>query len=174
VTRAPLSENLPGLRTPDDQRVRFLSPALIGRPVLQNPWRAIPKGRTKYPQSKMKEVLLSGCTANEYSYDALIGGTYHGAMTYHALEAIGPQITPLPTRSFTRGFVTFSTAPATPSLRSLREARQPLPLPTLMVYPKGPGAWLRSDHGRGDLRVPPLECHGEAETQDRFFSDFSP
>jgi len=65
-----------------------LRPALIGRPVLQNPWRAIPKGRTKYPQSKMKEVLLSGCTANEYSYDALTGGTYLGAMTYYALEAI--------------------------------------------------------------------------------------
>jgi len=85
VTRAPLSENLPGLRTPDDRRVRSLRPALIGRPVLQNPWRAIPKGRTKYPQSKMKEVLLSGRTANEYSYDALTGGTYHGAMTYYAL-----------------------------------------------------------------------------------------
>ena len=88
VTRAALAENFPGLRTPDDRRVRFLSPALIGRPVLQNPWRAIPKGRTKYPQSKMKEVLLSGCTANEYSYDALIGGTYHGAMTYFAIKAI--------------------------------------------------------------------------------------
>jgi hypothetical protein len=88
VTRAALTENLPGIRTPDDRRVRFLSPALIGRPILQNPWRALPKGKTKYPQSKMKEVLLSGCTASEYSYDALIGGTYHGAMTYYALEAI--------------------------------------------------------------------------------------
>ena len=36
----------------------------------------------------MKEVLLSGCTASEYSYDALIGGTYHGAMTYFAIKAI--------------------------------------------------------------------------------------
>lgn len=88
VTRAALIENLPGLRTPDDRRVRFLSPALIGRPLLHNPWRAIPKGKTKYPQAKMKEVLLSGCTANEYSYDALIGGTYHGAMTYFAIKAI--------------------------------------------------------------------------------------
>jgi hypothetical protein len=36
----------------------------------------------------MKEVLLSGCTDKEYSYDALIGGTYHGAMSYYALQAI--------------------------------------------------------------------------------------
>jgi hypothetical protein len=36
----------------------------------------------------MKDVLLAGCTPNEYSYDALIDGTYHGAMTYYALQAI--------------------------------------------------------------------------------------
>ena len=88
VTRAAVAENLPGLRTPDDRRVRFLNPALIGRPILANPWAARAKGRTKYPQSRMKEVLLSGCTASEYSYDALIGGRYHGAMTYYALQAI--------------------------------------------------------------------------------------
>ena len=36
----------------------------------------------------MKEILFSGCTDKEYSYDALIGGLYHGAMTYFALQAI--------------------------------------------------------------------------------------
>jgi hypothetical protein len=36
----------------------------------------------------MKEILLSGCTANEYSYDALIAGKYHGAMTFFANQAI--------------------------------------------------------------------------------------
>ncbi|MGH8773208.1 MAG: hypothetical protein ACREV2_18830, partial [Burkholderiales bacterium] len=30
----------------------------------------------------------SGCTDKEYSYDALIAGKYHGAMTYYALSAI--------------------------------------------------------------------------------------
>jgi hypothetical protein len=88
VTRAAISEIIPGMRTPDDRRVRFLSPALMGRSVIANPWRAQPKGKTKFPQSKMKEVLLSGCTDREYSYDALIGGKYHGAMTYYALSAI--------------------------------------------------------------------------------------
>ncbi len=60
----------------------------MGRELLENPWTAKPKGKTKYPESKMKDVLLSGCTDKEYSYDALIGGTYHGALTYYALKAI--------------------------------------------------------------------------------------
>lgn len=88
VTRAAISENIPGLRTPDDRRVRFLHPSLIGKAVLPNPWRATDKAKEKHPESKMKEVLLSGCTPNEYSYDALIGGRYHGAMSYFALQAI--------------------------------------------------------------------------------------
>jgi metacaspase-1 len=87
VTRAAISENLP-VKTPDDRRVRFLHPALIGRKILSNPWKARNKTRAKHPQSKMKEILLSGCTPQEYSYDALIGGRYHGAMTYYAVKAI--------------------------------------------------------------------------------------
>ena len=88
VTRAAIVENIPGLRTPDERRVRFLNPALRGDPVLPNPWKARPKRQEKYPESGMTEVLLSGCTDKEYSYDALIGRTYHGAMTYHAIQAI--------------------------------------------------------------------------------------
>lgn len=86
LTRVPLNE-IPGMELPDDRRVRFLSPALRGAPVLEDPWSAKPK-RSKYPQTKMKEVLLSGCTAREYSYDAMIDGKYHGAMTYFAIHAI--------------------------------------------------------------------------------------
>lgn len=88
VTRAAVDENLPGAHTPDDRRVRFLSPALRGKRVLDNPWKARPRNKEKYPESGMKDVLLSGCTDKEYSYDALIGGTYHGAMTYYALQVI--------------------------------------------------------------------------------------
>ena len=96
VTRAPVGENIPGLETPDERRVRFLSPALRGDPVLPNPWAAEPRRREKYPESRMKEVLLSGSSDKEYSYDANIEGTFHGAMTYHAVKAIrdaGNQIT---------------------------------------------------------------------------------
>jgi hypothetical protein len=88
VTRAAINENIPWLKTPDDRRVRFLHPSLIGRSVLSNPFQAVDRGKVKHPQSKMKDILLSGCTASEYSYDALIGGKYHGAMTYFAIQAI--------------------------------------------------------------------------------------
>jgi metacaspase-1 len=88
VSRAAVSEVIPGLKTPDDRRVRFLNPALMGRAILENPFKAKPKGKTKYPESKMKDVLLSGCSDREYSYDVLIGGSYHGAMTYYAIKAI--------------------------------------------------------------------------------------
>ncbi len=88
VTRIAVSEFIPGLKTPDDRRVRFLSPALRSKPVLENPWKAKPKIKDKYPESEMKEILVSGCSDKEYSYDALIGGVYHGAMTYFALKAI--------------------------------------------------------------------------------------
>ncbi len=88
VTRAIVSDVLPGLlKTPDDRRVRFLNPALRGSRVLPNPWKARPK-REQYPESQMREILMSGCTDKEYSYDALIGGVYHGAMTYYALQAV--------------------------------------------------------------------------------------
>jgi len=88
VTRVAISEAIPGLKVPDDRRVRFLNPALRGDPVLENPWKARPRLKDKYPESKMKEILLSGCTDKEYSYDALIGDKYHGAMSYFALQCI--------------------------------------------------------------------------------------
>ncbi len=87
ATRAPVS-GIGGLRTPDDRRVRFLHPSLRGGKVLENPWKARSNRPIRYPESEMKEVLLAGCTNREYSYDANIGGTYHGALTFHAIKAI--------------------------------------------------------------------------------------
>lgn len=88
ATRAAVGDILPGMRTPDDRRVRFLSPALRGLPVLENPWKAKQNRVIKHPESKMREVLLTGCTDKEYSYDAMIDGVYHGALTCYALRAI--------------------------------------------------------------------------------------
>jgi metacaspase-1 len=79
-----------GTRLPDDEetrRVRFLDPALRGDPVLAKD-EAPPVSGERYPESGMKEVLLSGCTSEESSYDDRIGGVFHGAMTYYALKAI--------------------------------------------------------------------------------------
>ncbi len=92
VTKAVVGEIFPSMKTPDDRRLRFLSPALRGGIVLDRPWKKqkkeYGKKREMYPESTMKEILLSGCSDREYSYDALINGTYHGAMTYFALQAI--------------------------------------------------------------------------------------
>jgi hypothetical protein len=74
---------------PDRRRVRFLNPKRIGRPEL--PLEALMRARANRatrPESKMKEVLVSGCTDMQYSYDAKIGNRYHGAMTHYALQAL--------------------------------------------------------------------------------------
>ena len=73
---------------PETRRVRFHDPALRGEPTLKNPLRARPNQADQYPESGMHEVLLSGCTALESSFDDKIGGAFHGAMTYYAIKAI--------------------------------------------------------------------------------------
>lgn len=74
--------------TPDDRRVRFLDPSLRGLPVLRDFVAAKPRSAERHPMSKMRDVLLTGCSDKEFSYDANIEGTYHGAMSYCAIRAI--------------------------------------------------------------------------------------
>lgn len=79
----------PGIETPDDRRQRFVSPAKIGRKVIRDVRRtAAPRGRELHPETKIREVLLSGCNDKQYSFDARFGTTYHGAMSYFAHEII--------------------------------------------------------------------------------------
>jgi hypothetical protein len=44
--------------------------------------------RLLLPESGMPEVLISGCSDSEYSYDAFINGRYNGAMTAMAIQVI--------------------------------------------------------------------------------------
>lgn len=44
--------------------------------------------RFLYPESDMQEILITGCNATEYSYDAYINGRYNGAMTAMAIRII--------------------------------------------------------------------------------------
>jgi hypothetical protein len=75
--------------TPDDRRARFVNPRLIGRREIPDVRRrAHPVRNELYPEAKMKELLVSGCNDKQYSYDARFGSTYHGAMTYFALDII--------------------------------------------------------------------------------------
>lgn len=80
---------IPGF-APDERRARFLSPKAIRRPVISD-IEGAKRGTAKappHPESGMKELLLSGCRADEFSYDAKIGRKYHGAMTFYALQAL--------------------------------------------------------------------------------------
>jgi hypothetical protein len=78
-----------GAATPDDRRVRYLSPKDLRRPEIPDVrHRASPKRPEVHPESEMRELLLSGCRSNQYSYDARFGNTYHGAMTWYALKVI--------------------------------------------------------------------------------------
>ena len=70
------------------RRARFLSPKAFGKPELADIEKRKPQRLSKYAQGDMKELLLSGCTSREFSWDADIGGKPHGAMTYHAIKAI--------------------------------------------------------------------------------------
>ena len=44
--------------------------------------------RFLYPESSMPEVLLTGCNARQYSYDAFIDGRFNGAMTAFTIRLI--------------------------------------------------------------------------------------
>lgn len=71
------------------RRNRQLNPSLLGNPVLSpDQIRIARKASEKYPESGMKEILLSGCKSNQTSADAYIANDYHGAMSYYAIKAI--------------------------------------------------------------------------------------
>lgn len=84
VTRAVV----PGL-TPDDRRVRFLNPKKLGKRAIEDVrQRATSSRLTKHPEAEMNELLISGCRADQYSYDAKIDGKYQGAMSHFALKVM--------------------------------------------------------------------------------------
>jgi hypothetical protein len=73
--------------TPDDRRRRFVNPRVLGMREIEGVRRkAKPRSAGLYPQRTMREVLVSGCRDDQYSYDARFGDVYHGAMTHFALQ----------------------------------------------------------------------------------------
>ena len=66
---------------PENTRPRFVPPDGFseGRSIRQ---------RFLLPEAGMPEILISGCTDREYSYDAEIDGRYNGAMSAMAIRAI--------------------------------------------------------------------------------------
>lgn len=89
------------VQLPDDRRDRFLSPAVRGgtkltSTALKNLIKKATRLKAGVNETRtrlqMKEVLLSGCSAEQTSMDANFGTKeapkYHGAMTYFALQII--------------------------------------------------------------------------------------
>jgi metacaspase-1 len=73
------------------QRSRQLPPSVWGGRTLSEDQmkKALrSKAKEQFPESKMKEILLSGCKSNQTSADAYIDNDYYGAMSYHAVKAI--------------------------------------------------------------------------------------
>lgn len=68
-------------------RPRFMNPRALGRPEIPE-MRKAKRRKELHPVSAMREVLLSGCKANQFSMDAAFEGTSQGAFTHHALAAI--------------------------------------------------------------------------------------
>ena len=68
-------------------RVRFLNPVDSGAS-----WLPPPHAFTideEYPESEMKEILLSACTYLQYAKEDEFDGVSHGVLTHFALQAIG-------------------------------------------------------------------------------------
>lgn len=79
----------PFLDTPDHRRKRYVDPVALGRRAISDVRRrAAPRRAATYPESAMTELLLTGCRADQYSYDARFGRRHQGAMTHHALDVI--------------------------------------------------------------------------------------
>ncbi|MCM3871382.1 MAG: caspase family protein [Pyrinomonadaceae bacterium] len=79
VTRVKLNEY---------RRSRQLNPRVWGgKELLPEELKAFVK-KEKYPESGMKEILLSGCKSSQTSADAYISNDYHGAMSYYAIKTV--------------------------------------------------------------------------------------
>jgi metacaspase-1 len=76
------------------RRNRMLSPLIWGghelTPQEMADARKKKAAAEKYPESGMKEILLSGCKSNQTSADAYIDSIseYYGAMSYYAMQTI--------------------------------------------------------------------------------------
>lgn len=80
-------------RDPENRRHRMLPPEVWGgRQLTETQMRAAVanKKKEKFPESGMKEILLSGCKSNQTSADAHISAVnaFYGAMSYYAMETI--------------------------------------------------------------------------------------
>ena len=70
----------------------------------------------KVTEEEMVEVLLTGCSDSEYSYDAYINGRWNGAMTANAVSIMNPDLTYSEFYSRLRKVLPSDSYPQTPQL----------------------------------------------------------
>jgi metacaspase-1 len=99
---------------PEKARPRFL-------PINGMAENRVVRQRFLLPESGMPELLISGCSDREYSYDAEIDGRYNGAMSAMALRVIrhNPGLTYSQFYTLLRGYLPSSEYPQTPQLEGL-------------------------------------------------------
>jgi hypothetical protein len=106
---------------PENTKPRFVPTAGFseGRAVRQ---------RFLYPEADMPEILISGCTDSEYSYDAEIDGRYNGAMSAMAIRAIRQNraVTYNDFYASLRGYLPSADFPQTPQLEGSAAHRNTL------------------------------------------------
>jgi metacaspase-1 len=96
---------------PEHARPRFI-------PINGYTENRVARQRFLLPESGMPELLISGCTDSEYSYDAEIDGRYNGAMSAMAIRVIrqNPGLSYSEFYARLRGFLPSSDYPQTPQL----------------------------------------------------------
>lgn len=96
---------------PEKARPRFMPPVGFSE-------NRVVQDRFLLPESGMPEILISGCSDSEYSYDAEIDGRYNGAMSAMAIRVIrqNPGLTYSQLHTLLRGFLPSSEYPQSPQL----------------------------------------------------------
>ena len=86
------------------------------------------------PEANMPELLISGCSDREYSYDANINGRANGAMTAYAIQVIkqNPQVTYAQFYTSLRTLLPSNSYPQTPQLEGTDDHKN-----TLLFEPFG-------------------------------------
>jgi metacaspase-1 len=96
---------------PEAGKPRYMPPSGVSA-------RSVVKQRFLLPEASMPEILISGCTDSEYSYDAEFNGRPNGAMSALAIRVIkeNPQVTYSEFYANLRKLLPSSTYPQSPQL----------------------------------------------------------
>jgi hypothetical protein len=116
---------------PEAGKPRYMPPVAM-------PARNVVKQHFLLPEASMPEILISGCTDSEYSYDAEFNGRPNGAMSALAIRVIkeNPQATYNEFYANLRKLLPSSTYPQSPQLEGSQTNKDRLLFEPLSVAPE--------------------------------------